>query len=133
MGELAGYGGNFYVNATVGKSSPASITTVVAGIKNWTVSYTADAHEITDFANTERAYIPGLVGWTGTAAGLYNSSVSYNATYKPGQDFSARFDMGSSKEIIGDIIITGANYGTDTDGAITVDFAFQGTGALTIG
>ena len=132
MAEHAGYGGNFYLHATPGTSIGA-VTTVVAGINNWTVNYTADVHETTDFADAGvKTYVAGCTGWAGTATGFYDSTVSYNATYKPGENFTARLEMTSSKELLGNIIMTGIDFGTAVSGAVTVNFTFQGYGAVTI-
>ena len=133
MAELAGYGGQFKLHATP-STAVSAVVTVITGMNNWTVNYNADALEVTAFEDSGvRMYIAGQTGWTATATGNYSSTLSYNATYKPGNDYTAKFDMGSSKELLGNVILTGVSFGAPVDGIITVGFDFQGTGALTIG
>lgn len=134
MAEFAGYNGNFKLHASLSKAA-SSVITAVGGINNWTVNYTGDAHETTDFVNAGvKTYVAGGTGWAGTATGYYSSAVSYNATYKPGTDFTmkAGISASSTNYALGNIIITGIGFGTGVDGAITVNFDFQGNGALTI-
>ena len=134
MAEFAGYNGNFKLHASLSQSHSA-VVTVVGGINTWTVNYAGEAHEVTDFANAGvKAYVAGGTGWNGTATGYYSSAVSYNATYKPGTDFTMKAGLSASSTnyCLGNIIITGIGFGTAVDGAITVNFDFQGNGALTI-
>lgn len=132
MAELAGYGGTFEYDASIG-STP---NTVLKGIKNWTISYTADAHEVTDFSNSGvRTYVAGLTGWTGTIAGYYDAAsvTVYNSTVAPGNTIECRFETSTaSHDMIGGALITGMSFGTDIDGAVTINLDLQGSGALVI-
>jgi len=131
MAEQAGYGGKFEYDGT-----PASgATTAVKGINNWTVSYTGDALETTDFANAGvRTYIAGPTGWTGTISGYYDSSSAavYNSTIAPGNTIRTEFTMMSGKSMDGTAIVTGMSFTTGIDGAVTANLELQGYGALTI-
>lgn len=128
MAELAGHGGDMKYDA----SSSASASTVLAGINNWTVSYTGAALETTDFANVGvKTYVAGPTGWTGTAAGYYDSTVSHSSI-APGDTVSLRFEMKSAKSMKGIGIVTGVSFTTGIDGAVTTNFDFQGTASLTI-
>jgi len=131
MAEVAGYGGAFEYDATAG-STPA---TVLKGINNWTVSYTGDALETTDFANAGvKTYIAGPTGWTGTISGYYDSSSTavYNSTIAPGNTIAVEFTMASAHDMQGTAIVTGLSFTTGIDGAITANLEFQGYGALAI-
>ena len=122
MAELAGHGGTMQYDA----SSSASASTTLAGINNWTVNYTGDALETTDFADVGvKTYIAGPTGWTGTAAGYYDSTVAHSS-------MSLRFEMKSAKSMTGIGIVTGVSFTTGIDGAVTTNFEFQGTAGLTI-
>ena len=133
MAELAGMGGTFLYNT----APPGAPATAIAGIGAWTLSYQGDAHDTTNFADatTGRAFVKGISGWTGTATGYYDStsaSVIYDTTLKPGTSLEARFQMRASKHATGEIIVTGINFNTGIDGAVTAEFTFQGTGSLAI-
>ena len=54
MAEVTGVGGSI------------TFTNLTAGVKSWTLDYTGDAPEITDFADSNRTYTAGLTVWTAT-------------------------------------------------------------------
>lgn len=132
MAEKAGHGGKFEYNPAASSSSAA---TAVKGINNWTVSYTGDALETTDFANAGvKTYVAGLTGWTGTISGYYDSSsaVVYNSTIAPGNTIYVEFTMAASHDMQGTAIVTGMSFTTGIDGAVTANLDLQGYGALAI-
>jgi len=135
MAEIAGYGGDFQYNAAIA-SPQSNASTTLKGINNWTISYTADTHEITDFSDAGvKAYLGGLSGWTGTIAGLYDSADAtvYNSTIAPGNDIACRFETSAaSKDMTGVGLITGMSFTTGIDGAVTTNISIQGTGGLVI-
>jgi len=128
MAEIAGYGGDVKMSSNA-----------VPGMDNWTITYTADTHEVTDFADAGvKAYVAGGTGWSGTVSGKYQDTSAaatlYNTTYKPGVSKTAKFYFSASSAHLatGTIIFTGWDFATGIDGAITATFNFQGTGGLTI-
>lgn len=130
MAEVAGYGGNVYYDAVLSKAA-ASISSAVGGVHNWTINYTADNYETTDFADSgTRTYIGGMKNWTGTFDAYYSTAVSYSAI-DPGTSLSAKFKLNASHQIHGNIVITAMNFAVPVDGVETVTWNFQGTGTPT--
>ncbi len=120
MAQLSGKAGEVLVAAAT-----------VNGIKSWTVDYTVDALDTTDFADgaTGRTYIAGLSGWSGSFEGFKDGaptaiggiialilSVSATAT----QDYT------------GQAILTGSHETISVDGIVGIAYDFQGTSTLTI-
>lgn len=101
---------------------------LVDGIKSWTLDYTADTLEVTDFASSGyKEYVVGNSGWSGTFEG-YKDGVPLgigsqvilvlSETATPGQNW------------LGDVFITGVHPNVSIDGPVTYSYDFQGTGAL---
>ena len=121
MAHLAGKGGMVYIGSDIG------------GIKSWTLDYTVDMLETTDFAdggatNSAKTFIPGLSGWSGSFEGYKDGApqglgFSSSVTLKLEED-TTYFWTGSA-------YITGIHESAAVDGAITVSYDFQGTGELT--
>lgn len=117
MAEVAGYGGSI------------TFTNLTAGVKNWSLSYNADALETTDFSDSgNRTYIAGLKGWTATVEANWDSSNSA----EPGDSASLTLDVDGTHNYSGTAILTGMSISQAVDGVVTVTYEFQGTGALTI-
>ena len=100
----------------------------IDGIKSWTLDYTNEALNTTDFGNSGvSAFIPGITAWIGTFEG-----------YKEGIPLSIGSEVylvlgetsTGSQCWIGKAIITGAVPSTDYDGIVSYSYTFQGTGAL---
>jgi len=118
MAELAGKGGD------------VTLANADNSVYNWTLSYTADALETTDFDDSTggRSYIAGLTGWSGSFDCRYDA----NNTAVPGATGNITLKMSSGATVgwNGNIIITGMDIGTPVDGIVTQTYTFQGTGAL---
>lgn len=121
MAHLAGKGGMVYIGADI------------AGIKSWTLDYTVDMLETTDFvdggaANSPRSYIPGLSGWSGTFEG-------YKDGAPQGLGFSSSIALKLEEDgtyfWTGSAYITGIHANAAVDGIVTYTYDFQGTGELT--
>ena len=132
---------------TLSSSSGSSIVTVdaqpgtaLAGFYNWTINYTADVHEVTDFANTEKAYVVGPTTWTGTATKRYQTSSSMGSSVGSSALY-VRFFLryratptagNPTTYLHGSAYVTGMDTTTPVDGVIEQTLNFQGTGALTL-
>lgn len=114
----------------------------VCGFYNWTISYTAEVFDNTDFCNAPsgRTYIPGVTSWTATATKhfltadnvvddwvggsikvrLFTKYVASPTTGDPAQYWS------------GDTIVTGLDESTPVDALIDQSISFQGDKALTL-
>ena len=102
----------------------------VAGIKNWTLDYTTDALESTDFsASGIKAFIAGPSGWSGSFDG-----------FKDGAPLSIGSQVGlelaesttTTQMWLGNVIITGVHPTTAIDGVVAYAYDFQGTDALRV-
>jgi|GEM_PF-1600945 len=100
----------------------------IDGIKSWTLDYTADTLDATDFDDAGvKAYIIGSSGWSGSFEG-------YKETTPLGIGSEVYLTLGESttayQNWIGKVIITACHPSTSHDGIVTYSYDFQGTGAL---
>lgn len=123
MTELAGKTGMVMVSATD-----------ITGCKDWTLDYTVDMLDTTDFAdgaatNAARTFQPGLSNWSGSFSG-----------YKDGAPLALGFSSAialileedtAGTQWTGSAFITGIHASVSVDGIIAYTYDFQGTGALT--
>jgi len=124
--HLAGKSGNVYYTTTGGTATSA---VVVAGMKSWTVDYTSDALETTDFADVGlKTYIAGLSGWSGSFEG--NKDGAAALTVGTSYVLHLRESATTTQRYSGTAIITGLHGSASVDGVVTQSFDFQGTGAL---
>jgi len=100
----------------------------VAGINSWSLDYTTDALETTDFADAGvKSYIVGGSGWSGSFAGYKDGApLSMGEIYGVELAESAT----ATQMYLGDIIITGVHPSVGYDGVVSVSYDFQGTGVL---
>ncbi len=103
----------------------------VTGVKSWTLDYTVDTLETTDFADAGiKTYVIGGSGWSGTFEGLKDGAplpiagTSVAIALKETQD--------TSRKWTGNAFITGIHANTASDGIVTYSYDFQGTGALVV-
>lgn len=103
---------------------------VIDGIKSWSLDYTSDALDSSDFADVGvRSFIAGASGWSGSFEG-----------YKDGVPISIGsqvvIELMESATItqmwIGDAIITAVHPSVSFDGIVSYSYDFQGTDALSI-
>jgi hypothetical protein len=101
----------------------------VAGINTWSLDYTTDALETTDFADAGvKSYIVGGSGWSGSFAGYKDGApLSMGEIYGIELAESAT----GTQMWLGDIIITGVNPSVGHDGVVSYSYDFQGTNSLT--
>jgi hypothetical protein len=102
----------------------------VAGINTWSIDYTTDALEATDFADAGvKSYIVGGSGWSGSFAGYKDGApLSMGEIYGVELAESAT----ATQMYLGDIIITGVHPSVGYDGVVSVSYDFQGTNSLTV-
>ena len=100
----------------------------IVGINSWTLDYTSDALETTDFADAGvKSYIIGASGWSGRFSG-----------YKDGAPLSIGTIWGvelaesatTTQMWLGNIIITGIHPSVSADGVVSYSYDFQGTNSL---
>ena len=121
MAHLAGRTGMVYIGSDV------------TGCRSWSIDYTVDMLDTTDFAdgaatNSARTFLPGLSGWSGSFEvvkdGAPNAlSFSSSVTLKLEED-TTYFWTGTAW-------ITGVHATNLVEGLVMYSYNFQGTGELT--
>ena len=116
-----------------GKSGAVSYDTgtEILGIKSWSIDYTTDALETTDFVSDGvRSYIAGCSGWSGSFEG-YKDGAPPAIT---GSIYNASFLEADTAGYVwtGSVLFTGIHPSVSFDGVVSYTWDFQGTGALTI-
>jgi len=118
----------------------------VLGFYNWTLSYTGDALETTNFDNSSggRNYIPGLTSWTATADKYFLTANNEVDDWVGGtcelrlflnyvvQTTGAPSTGSPSQYWKGDTVVTGLDETTPVDALITKSISFQGDNTLTL-
>jgi predicted secreted protein len=102
----------------------------VAGIKSWTLDYTGDALDTTDFADSgHRTYIPGIDGWSGKFEGFKDG-----APQAIGSEIALQLKESATAGQLytGQAIITGVHPTVGVDGVVGMAYDFQGSGYLTV-
>ena len=100
----------------------------VAGINQWSVDYTVDMLETTDFSASGIAtYIPGISRWGGTFSGFKDG-----VPQSLGVANSVSLFLAESQTLnwSGLAFISGVHPNTNYDGIVSYAYDFQGTGAL---
>ena len=118
-----------------GKAGQADAATgvAVAGIKSWTLDYTADTLETTDFADAGvKSYIIGGSGWSGSFEGFKDAAPLGLTTGGTAIDLKLWEETGGTKFWAGKAWITGISINTSHDGIVTYSYTFQGTAGLTV-
>lgn len=100
----------------------------IDGIKSWTLDYTSEALNSTDFGSSGVSdFIPGITIWGGSFEGFKEGiplSIGSEVYLVLGETSTG------SQCWIGKAIITGATPSTDHDGIVSYSYTFQGTEAL---
>lgn len=106
-------------------------------VRSWTIDYTADSLDTTDFSSTgDRTFIGGLRTWSGTyeclldgATAPLSDSANVGAVIT-GTDIIT-ITAASGRTYTGDAIVSGIHPSVSVDGVNVITYDFQGTGALT--
>jgi len=114
-----------------GKAGSVASPTTVAGIKSWTLDYTVDTLETTDFADAGvRSYIVGCSGWSGSFEGFKDAAPQALTTGTSAVNVQLLESATSNQHWYGNAFITGVHASASFDGIVTYSYDFQGTGAL---
>lgn len=114
----------------------------VLGFFNWTLSYTGDVLETTNFDDSSggRSYIAGLTGWTATAEKHFLSDVRETEDWlgtaveiRLFTKYVATPTTGAPSQFWdGDTVVTGFDETTPVDALISQSISFQGDKALAL-
>lgn len=107
---------------------------IVDGIKSWTLDYTVDTLDTTDFQDGQttegaRSFIPGLSGWSGSFEG-YKDGVPKALSFSSSVKLVLAESETAGQAWIGDAFITGIHPSVSIDGVISYTYDFTGTGEL---
>ncbi len=128
MAHLAGKAGSVY-STTAGGTATGVV--IVTGMKSWTIDYTVDALDSTDFADVGvKAYISGLSGWSGSFEGFKDGAPGLT----PGTKYilHLRESATTTQAFTGTALITGLHGAGSVDGIVVQSYDFQGDGTLTV-
>jgi len=114
-----------------GKTGYVYTAAAVSGIKSWTLDYTSDALETTDFADAGvKSYIVGGRGWSGSFEG-YKEGVEQILTADAASPVTLKLYEDATYFWGGNAIITGVHSSTPHDGMVSVSYDFVGIAGLT--
>jgi len=114
-----------------GKAGYVSTGTAVSGIKSWSLDYTSDALEATDFADLGiKSYIVGGRGWSGSFEG-YKEGIEQILTVIASSPVTLSLYEDATYYWTGSAIITGVHSSTSHDGIVSVSYDFVGIAGLT--
>lgn len=108
--------------------SPGTVT----GIRSWSLEYTVDMLETTDFADAGvSSFIPGKTQWSGSFEGFKDGTPQAITT---GASITIKlYETQEADEFwTGEAFITAARPSVDNDGLVSYSYDFQGTDALTV-
>ena len=115
-----------------GRTGQVDAAATVTGIRNWTLDYTVDTVETTDFADAGvGTFLPTISRWSGTLEGLKDGVPLTLGTSSTAITIKLYESQIGSEFWTGDCFITGISTNTAFDGAVTYAYTFQGTAALT--
>jgi len=115
-----------------GKAGYVNTGSLVAGIKSWTLDYTSDALETTDFADAGvKSYIVGGKGWSGSFEG-YKEGVAQILTVIASSPVTLSLYEDAVTFWTGSAIITGVHATTAHDGIVSYSYDFVGIAGLTV-
>lgn len=115
---------------TAGSGGQVQAPGAIAGIKSWSLDYTVDTLDTTDFADAGvKTYIMGCSGWSGSFEG-----------YKDGAPIGLAgasitltlYEVAAGTNWTGTAFITGVNHSVSHDGIVSYAYDFQGTAGLTV-
>jgi hypothetical protein len=117
---------------SAGRFGYVGASTAIAGINQWSLDYTVDMLETTDFAASGvAAYIPGVSRWSGSFSGFKDgtpqalaSSAVVNLCLSP--------TSASTTAYQGTAFISGVHPTTNHDGIVSYNYDFQGTDSCSI-
>jgi len=114
-----------------GSAGQVDAAAEVTGIKSWTLDYTVDILDVTDFDDAGvKAYVVGCSGWSGSFEGYKDGAPLPLAG--AAVSLALKETQTATQKWTGSAYITGMHINTSHDGIVTYSYDFQGTGALVI-
>jgi len=119
---------------TAGKGGNVNISGDITGVRSWTLDYTVDMLDTTDFidgaaTNAARTFLPGLSGWSGSFEVVKGGAPSALGTSST--PVTLKLEEDGTYFWQGSAFLTGIHATTSADGLVMYTYDFQGTGELT--
>ena len=118
-------------DACVKKNSVAVIE-----FNNWSIEAAADVAEGQDFGDTWKSGTAGMMGWSGSMEGNFDPANTEQAAIMnailtgPTKLTDVVFYIDATKNLSGDIWITGWSANASISDHVKISFSFQGDGTL---
>ena len=115
-----------------GKGGSVTFTGLTAGCTSWSVTWAAEVHDVTDFADgasSERKKVVGLSDWTADIEVKYDTA----NTAVPGGSAQLTLDIDGTYDYSGSAILASISATTPVDGEVTQTYHFEGNGTLSYG
>jgi len=116
-------------------------TNIVGELNAWTVNSNVEVMDSSSFGTAWRKFVGGIAQWGGSATGNfdYGDTLGQKAITDKltipiplGAAIAMEFLVGTGKKFTGTGVVTTINWTAGLGALITVDFQFQGSGALAI-
>ena len=111
-------------------------STVVAGVTEWTLDYSADLFDITDFAATAPTHkekVAGLLSATGTFSGVVQSDATgISGAFTPGTSYTLHLIQEDDSEYTFTAFISNVNTSIAVTGEARVSASFESSGDVTV-
>ena len=113
----------------------AGAGTVIVGVTEWTLDYSAELYDSTAFAATAptaKSKISGLLSATGTFSGvIQDDETGVSGSFIPGTSYTLSLIQESDSEWEFTAFISNVNMGVNVTGEATVSASFESSGAVT--
>ena len=110
-------------------------TVVVGRVKEWSLSFSREAVEISGMGQASRDFIPGIYGYSGsfsTAKDVADAGeVALKSATLGAGTVGLKLYEGTALYTLGTVVITGMSPSLSFDGASETSYDFQGSGVLT--
>ena len=110
-------------------------TNLLAELRSWELTETADTIEDTVLSDTYRTYQTGLKAWSGRATCFWDELDAAQTALTTGSSITLNMmpegNQSTDTYYTGTALVTSMQLSAQTNGMVEAQFNFQGTGALT--
>ena len=115
--------------SVAGKNGSVTFTGLTAGTKGWNLTYTGEVVDSTKYSDQPtRTFLGTVSTWSATVTGFFDTA----NTAVPLDSASITLTVTTGETYAGTAIMTNMSPASTVDGITTVDWSFQGSGALEI-
>lgn len=122
--------------AIAGKGGAAKISTnIITDIGEWSLGLTNDLQDITEFGDTWKSRISGLLDGTGTFSGRWDvgstQQLACQTGFLAGTSIALRLYVNASNYYSGTAFLKGQTPKANVSGTVDIEWAFEIDGAVT--